>query len=172
MTDLVPVVDVPCPHGGEHPDGHLVALRPKIGLVGATVATERLREAFPDIALIKGALVETYVRYGVAEVDGEPVTLDDIEAILADEAAGRIVAEKADDLYSESVTAPLVNAVSKFSEAISTDASTSAPTDSSDTPPKRSKRSSTTTSPMVDTERNGTPLAGDSSSSPKPDPAD
>lgn len=170
MTDLVPVEDVPCPHGGEHPGGHFVALRPKIGLVGATIATQRLRDAFPDMALIKGALVETYLRYGVAQMDGNPITPQDIEALLADEEAGRIVADKADELYSESVTAPLVNAVSRFSEATSTAESTSAPTDSSESPRKRSKRSSTTTSPTAGTARNGTSPDGDSSSSPKPDP--
>lgn len=170
MTSTVPVEGVPCFHDGAHPDGHLVALRPKIGLVGATIASQRLRDAFPDLALIKGALVETYLRYGIAELDGQAITPDEIEALLADEDAGRIVAEKADDLYSESVTAPLVNAVSKFSAATSTETSTSAPTDSSPTPPRRSKRSSTSTSPTAATGRNGTLPAGDSSSSPKPDP--
>lgn len=170
MSNLVPVEGVPCPHDAAHPDGHFVALRPKIGLVGATVATQRLRDAFPDLALIKAALVETYLRYGVAEMDGLPATPDDIEALLADEAAGRIVAEKADELYSESVTAPLVNAVSKLSEATSMADSISAPTDSSESPPKRSKRSSTSTSPTDATETTSSSPDGDSSSSPKPDP--
>lgn len=171
MPSFVPVEGVPCPHDGEHPDGHVVALRPKIGLVGATVAIQRLRDAFPDLALIKAALVETYVRYGVAEIDGEPATAQDIEALLADEGAGRIVADKADELYSESVTAPLVTAVSKFSEITSTTASTSAPTDSSPTPPKRSRRSSTSTSPTDATATTGESPAGGSSSSPSRAPA-
>lgn len=172
MTTLVPVEGVPCPHDGEHPDGHLVALRPKIGLIGATVGVQRLRDAFPDMALIKAALVETFVRYGVAEIDGKPVNPEDIEALLADEDAGRIVADKADELYAESVTAPLVKAVSMFSAATSTEPSTSAPTDSSGTRQKRSRRSSTSTSPTAATETNGTSPAGDSSSSPKPAPVD
>lgn len=162
MTDLA--VQAPCFHAVMHPDGHVVTMKPKIGLVGATVAGQKVSAAYPDMALILGALVEVYVRYGVAEIDDKPASDSDIDALLADEDAGRLVAERGDQLYSESVTAPLRDAVSRFLAATQTDASTSAPTESSPKRRKRSKPSSTTTTPTEDTETTGDSPDGDSSS--------
>ena len=153
MTDLVPV-RVPCP-SGQHPDGDSVSLRPKIGLPGGYEARRKigeLRDGATHEEVI-GLLLDVYVRHGVAawtfhDDKGEPieVTRDAIrERILDNLDTALIVADKADELYSESVVVPLVAAASKSSQATPPATSTSPTTDSLASLPKRSKRSSTST---------------------------
>ena len=80
------------------------------------------------------------------------------------EAAG-VVAERADELYSEAVMLPLLQMGSTSSRPGPTNGSTSATNGSSHKPRKRSKPSSTSTTPMADTVTITSPPAGGSSTS-------
>ena len=68
--------------------------------------------------------------------------------LLTRPAEADAIAEAADGLYQEAVMLPLLRRAQNSSPPTPTDDSTSAPKDSAPTPLKRSKRSSTTTSPM------------------------
>lgn len=136
-----------CP-GAPHPDGDIVFLHPRIGLHGGAVAQRKIISAIEDKAdrdEIMATLTEIYVRYGVAAwnfTNGEetplPVTPENLEArLLSDFEVGYLVADKADDLYSEGLMSPLQIKASKSSPPTSIAASTSAPTRSSRKPRKR-----------------------------------
>ena len=141
MSDpLVPVEGVACPCPGlPHPDGDTVFLLPKLGLFGGALAQRKIIEAINNKAdrdEIMAALTEAYVRYGVAawsfvDADGKPLELnpENIKSTLLDDfSRGSLVADKADDLYIESLLSPLRPAASKSSP----------PTPIGDsTPPKR-----------------------------------
>lgn len=154
MTDqpLVLVPDVPCFHGGEHPGGHVVSLKAKLGLAGVIVARRRVFAAPPDEDEITAVLLESYVRHGVAKIDGKIVDADELEALLQAPESALPVADKASELYEAVVLGPLVTAVNESSPDSQTEPSTSATSDGSPKPPKRSKPSSTSTSPTDSTE--------------------
>jgi hypothetical protein len=152
MTDeLVAVEGVPCPHDGAHPDGHVVSLRPKIGLEGAIYARQRIVGEAKDWNRVLAALSEAFVRYGVAEIDGKPATSEDIDALLADERAGTPVAERGDALYAESVLAPFVTRVRALSRRSQTGGSISPQKAGSPKRRRRSRPSSTSTTPTDST---------------------
>jgi hypothetical protein len=121
---------------------------------------------------IIGLLSEGYILYGIAawnlkDADGKeiPVTHETVRAeILGDEERAAIVGDRADDLYSQQVLIPLLSAGAKSSAITSTNGSTLATTGSSAKPLKRSRRSSTSTSPTAVIEKTSSPPAGDSSS--------
>ena len=100
---------------------------------------------------IIGMLQEGYITYGVARWDLPiPLTRESVQTeILAKTDRALIVAEKADELYSEQVLLPLVRMGSRSSQPTSTNGSTSATTGSSAKPRKPSKRSSTSITPTV-----------------------
>ena len=166
------------------PDGeprHLadtVELHPKLGFRAVDtikLAIAVLYSEDPDAGLadILGVLREGYVLHGVASWtlandDGPiPASRPAIrEYLLGDPEAAATVADAADDLYAEAVTAPLFRAASMSSPPSQTEPSTSAPTGSSATPPTRLRLSSTSTTPTDDTETTTSSPAGDSSSSP------
>lgn len=158
MSDsLVPVAvgACRCP-GTPHPDGDSVFLSPTIGFRGGLVAEAKvvaIANGSNDADEVKAALLETYVLYGVKawnlvnEAGPIPVTPETIESeILSDYTRALPVGEAADDLYSAAVIDPLVARQSKLLRSMPTDRSTSRKNGSSGGHPKRSKRSSTTTS--------------------------
>jgi hypothetical protein len=100
---------------------------------------------------IIGLLQEGYLTYGIARWDlPVPLTRDSVQSeILARTERASIVAERADELYSEQVLLPLVRMAAKSSPATSTNGSTSATTGSSAEPRKRSRRSSTSITPTA-----------------------
>ncbi len=120
-----------------------------------------------------GALVEIYVvttpvAWTIVDEAGKPVPLsrDAIEErLLTNYEAAEAVGEAADALYSEVVTLPLLTRASTSSPVTPTPASTSRTTGRGTTRPKPSKRSSTSTSPMVVTGPMAASPAGVSSSS-------
>lgn len=89
-------------------------------------------------------LLVTYVRYGAVswnfEDESGPLEFD-VEAILADYAIARNVAEKCDELYGETVTRPLLDRLGTRSQRGRTPRSTSR----SGSTPKRPRRSSPAT---------------------------
>ena len=115
---------------------------------------------------IIGLLQEGYLTYGIARWDlPKPLTRESVQTeILGRTDRAAIVAEKADELYSEQVLLPLVRMGSKSSQPTSTNGSISATTGSSGKHPKPSKRSSISTTPTAAIEMTSAPPDGDSSS--------
>lgn len=163
MSDsLVPVaVACPCP-GTPHSDGDTVFLGPKLSFRAGVMADSKIADIVNgsgDVDEVKAALLETYVLDGVKAwtfVDAEgtdvPVEPSTIRAwLLSDYALGVIVAEKADALYGQSVTDPLVRRISASSPNGQTNGSTSVKPASLAKRRKRSSPSSTTTSPTEGT---------------------
>lgn len=168
QTVQVPGIPCPCPNdplaegdGPRHPEGDTVELRERLGLAAGIEiqATVRGLIGQPD-AVIVGALVEAYVRHGVAawsfvDKDGVPVevTPDNVQAyILDDFTTASPVAEAADKLYEDAVLGPLVRAAATSSPTTPTESSTS-PTDSgSPESLEPSKPSLTESTPTDDTE--------------------
>lgn len=125
--EAVRVRDCTCsgtPHDGRdgHDDGDLVYLLPTLGLEGGAAAeldldaVQGLGEKRATNALLARWTV-TFVRYGcvgwnwLRDVEGrlEPVPFDS-EVLVNDYTLARAVAAKANELYSEAVTRPLLEA--------------------------------------------------------------
>jgi len=100
---------------------------------------------------IIGLLQEGYILYGISRWDlPTPLTRESVQTeILGRTDRAAIVAERADELYSEQVLLPLVRMAATSSPATSTNGSTSATTGSSAEPRRRSKRSSTSITPTA-----------------------
>lgn len=100
---------------------------------------------------IIGLLQEGYITYGIARWDlPMPLTRESVaREILGRTDRASVVAEKADELYSEQVLLPLVRMAAKSSPDTSTNGLTSATTGSSAAPRRRSKRSSTSITPTA-----------------------
>jgi len=115
---------------------------------------------------IIGLLQEGYITYGVARWDlPVPLNRESVASeILGNVERASIIAEKADELYSEQVLLPLVRMGAKSSPPTSSNGSTSATTGSSAAPRKPSKRSSISTTPTAAIEMTSAPPAGDSNS--------
>lgn len=142
-TELIAVEGVPCPCPGRpHPDGDTVSLYPKMGLQDGAYAQGKIiaaMEGRADSDEVTALLMTLYCRKGVAAwsmVDdkGKPleVTPEAIEQrLLSDFSVGRVVAEKADALYSPALIDPLRIAVGKSLRPTPTNGSTSPKTPSS-----------------------------------------
>jgi hypothetical protein len=104
---------------------------------------------------IIGLLQEGYLTYGIARWDlPVPLTREAVQSeILGRTDRASIVAEKADELYSEQVLLPLVRMAGKSSPDTSINGSTLAMTGSSAEPRKRSRRSSTSITPTAAIEK-------------------
>jgi hypothetical protein len=150
-TVPVRVGDCTCPDS-PHPEGDEVYLSPTVSL-RLGLASERvlLNAGQVGTEATEDALIETFVRLGVVGwnlvyVNGKGVPEPrpfSADVVLADWKMARSVAEKANELYAETVLAPLVAAFATPSAPGRTDATTSPDT----TPtPMRRKRSSRTTS--------------------------
>ena len=115
---------------------------------------------------IIGLLQEGYLLYGIARWDApEPLTREAIEReILARTDRAAVLADKADELYSEQVLLPLVKLGAQSSQPMSSNGSTLPTTGSSAKRPTHSKRSSTTTTPTDAIEMTSSPPDGGSSS--------
>jgi hypothetical protein len=163
-----------CP-GTPHPDGDLLYLRPKLGLAAGVAIQQTVidmagNRSAPDIT---GLLSEAYLRYGVAEwnlVDetGKPLELTPEtlrEQVLDDFERATPAADRADELYMQATIGPLLPKAPSSLPTMPTNGSTSATNGNTPKPRKRSKRSSTITSPMGVTATTTDSPAGVSSSS-------
>ena len=165
QTVSVPGIPCPCPNGEHAVQGDTVELRERLGLAAGIAIQATVRELIgqPN-AVIVAALVEAYVRHGVAGwtfVDDigrdVPVTPENIQAwVLDDFTLATPVAEAADKLYEDAVLGPLVRAAATSSPTTPTEPSTS-PTDptlsdGSEPNPTPSSPSSTTSTQTDDTE--------------------
>jgi hypothetical protein len=163
-TDLIPVCvgACLCP-GAPHADGDFVYLRPKLGLAAGIAVQKLVIDANKAIeplsaAELTGLLAEGYLLHGIAswnligERDAIPVNPQTIKAHLLDDfERSQAAADAADDLYMTAVIAPLLRRASISSLDTSSNGLTSAHGNGARKPRKRSKQSSTTTSPMEDT---------------------
>jgi hypothetical protein len=149
----------PCP-GSPHPGGDTVSLLERLPTRSALavrnrVALSGLGEG--DGAELLGILTEGYVMFGVAawtlvDAMGKPLpcTREEVRRLCDETDLGMELADPADELYARQVTLPLLRRGAASSQAGSTDGSTFP--SSRETPlPRRSRRSSTTTSPTADT---------------------
>jgi len=168
-----------CPTTGKvrHPGGDTVVLRERLPFRGAHAirwAVSMLRHQDPDVsgADVLAVLSEEYVINGVESWtlhdDKGPIEVSSTnirKLLLSEYDVAFVVADAADDLYSE-VMLPLLNGAETSSPPSPTDESTSQTTPSSEKPPKPSKRSSITTLPTGGIETTSNSLDGDSSLSP------
>lgn len=113
---IVKVRDCECPNHPHNGEGDWVALAPTLSLDGGMAAEQDIRDAAQIEDLIERGnaiqrrLVSTFVRHGakawnLLDEEGEPVPFD-VDAILADYAIARPVAERADSLYQETLLRP------------------------------------------------------------------
>lgn len=144
----VRVRDCACPDGG-HEEGDVVFLAPTPSLRLGLEAQRDIRESLGDGSLLAEKWLVTFVRHGAIgwnfnDEDG-PIPFD-VEAVLADYSIAQPVAEKADELYGEAVTRPLLDRLRSISRRGPTDASMSPTNGSTQKQPRRSSRGTTAAS--------------------------
>lgn len=157
--DNVPVPLGYCPCEGQpHADGDVVYLYPELSMAGGMAAQAALSDAMDDgfdQMRLQELLAKVWMRHCVAAwtfLDdlGKPipVTPDNIALALPYGKGGRDVADKADNLYSRAVLAPLEERYAALSRTGRT--RTPAPTSrAATTRRKRPSRSSTATTDKV-----------------------
>jgi hypothetical protein len=134
-----------------------------------TVIIIKQEDPEANAADILAGLTEVYLLVGIEswtlqDARGKPLEVNraNVRQLMAehpDEAM--TIGDEADGLYSEAVIAPLVKRALTSSSSTPTTGSTSRTTGSVPVPLKRSKRSSTTTTPTDATERMSASRAGD-----------
>jgi hypothetical protein len=112
------------PHDGleGHDDGDLVFLAPQLSLDGGLAAQGALVAYSDDPLRVERELGRAYlstqiVGWNFLDDDGKPIPLnwENIEKALSWGTGGRLVAEKADELYSATMLTPLLDRLSKLS---------------------------------------------------------
>jgi hypothetical protein len=134
-----------CP-GTPH-EADLVYLAPVISMPGGMAARAAMVAGIEDTIILQEQLAEVWMRHAIVSwnlVDEGgapiPVTRDNVAAALPYGKGGRLVADRADDLYAEDILAPLVEMSKSSSRRGPTNGSTSATTTS-----KRKRRSPSST---------------------------
>ena len=107
MDALVPV-PVPCRYG--HHDSHQVFLAPTLDLDGGILAEQAIFESKGDINALTRLWLPIFVRHGakdwdLCDAEGNPTPFD-LEALMADWPTVRAVADRASEVYQESIVAP------------------------------------------------------------------
>ena len=176
-------VTIPCPcpekDGEPRHESDTVTLRDKLDFHQATTITKAVQFIDNDdpgsrAAEVLATLSEFYVLVGVErwtlrDISNKPVPVNKVEirkAILERPDIAAVVADAADDLYSEAILLPLALKAASSSPPSQTESPTS-PTPAGGQPkrPKRSKPSSISTIPTGVTEATSSSLDGVSSSS-------
>lgn len=111
-----------CP-GTPHPDGDVVYLAPVLSMSGGMAAQGAIGSAGTDPIALQEALARVWIRHAVidwtfTDEDGEKVALtpENIARALPYGKGGRLVAERADDLYAEDILAPLAERLRTLSQ--------------------------------------------------------
>ena len=112
MSDVLAVKVRDCSIEG-HEEGHSVFLAPTLSLEGGITAEQNIVEAQGDQSKLIRLWLRTFVTYGAVgwdlhDEEGTPLPFS-VEAVLADWAIARPVADRASDLYGDSVMAPFQN---------------------------------------------------------------
>jgi len=135
-----------CP-GSPH-EADLVYLAPALSMAGGMAAQAAIAEGIGDPIRLQELLAEVWMRHGVISwnlVDESgpiPVNAANVAAALPYGKGGRLVADRADDLYAEDILAPLAERVRNNSPRGRTNGLTSVTPRS---PRKRRSPSSTAT---------------------------
>lgn len=151
-SEPVPVNIGPCdcpdtPHG----DGDIVYLAPALSMAGGMAAQQLISDSGGDLVTLQEGLSKLWIRHGVIawnlvdEAGPIPITEANVTAALPFGKGGRLVADRADDLYAEDILAPLVERVGALSKRGSTASSRPATSATNGSTPKPRKRSSTAT---------------------------
>ena len=148
MTEpvAVRVRDCECP-GTPHGDGDLVYLAPKLSLAGGLAASADISAALGNGTMLAELWLVTFVKHGaigwnVVDEDGDPVPFD-VNVILEDYDLAMPVAEKADELYGDTVARPFLQRLKAISRRGPTEPSTSPTAPSTKKPRKRSSPATT-----------------------------
>jgi hypothetical protein len=141
-TELVPVDLEGCRCDGSPHDHDTVWLYPEVPPDLGLACVAAWNNGAANVESMVGILSRLYVQFGIArwtflDEKGDPVPLNHRNVARLDWDAVRPIAEKADELYAEKITRPLVAAVSKSSRNGRTAQSTPARTRSSAKPRKR-----------------------------------
>jgi hypothetical protein len=118
-----------CP--GKPHETDIVYLAPALSMAGGMAAQSAISDGLTDALKLQELLAAVWTRFGVVgwnlvDEDGPlPLTPANITAALPYGKGGRLVAEKADDLYAEDVLAPLVARLQSTSKRGPTNGSTS-----------------------------------------------
>jgi hypothetical protein len=173
----------PCPPKADgtlrHPDGDTIRLRERLDFHAATTIRKSIGLLYVEDpgaspAEVLAVLTENYILFGVegwtlVDEKGKPLEVSRA-AIRSRLLSGAVdvteLADAADALYAPTVMLPLLAAGRRSSPPGPTDGSTSATNGSSTKPPKRSRPSSTSTTPTGVTVAITSPLDGGSSTSP------
>lgn len=165
MADPVRVpLEMACPCPGRPHASEWVDLAPKLSATAGAAAWTALRSAEPTAADVEAAVAAAFLRHnivawsftGEAHEDGrrEPLPISNASiAEVLDWSSAHLVTEKCDELYAEDLFRPLASRLGRSLKPGQTAESTSATTDSGETPPKPSSPSSdpdSDTSPSED----------------------
>ena len=119
-----------CP-GSPH-EADLVYLAPALSMAGGMAAQSAIAAGIDDQIRLQEMLAEVWMRHGVVSWNLEdetgpiPVTAANVAKALPYGKGGRLVADRADDLYAEDILAPLVARLKNSSPRGRTNGSTSA----------------------------------------------
>lgn len=143
----VRVRDCECPEKPHAEEGDVIYLAPKLSLAGGLQSTADIQKALGDGTFLAELWRVTFVKHGAVgwnftDEDGDPVPFD-VNVLLDDYELARELADKADDLYGETVARPFVQKLKTISRRGRTGDSTS-PTRQS-TPRQRGRSSPATT---------------------------
>lgn len=117
-------VDIgPCDCPKQPHDRDLVYLAPALSMSGGMAAQGVIQQAGSDVVRLQELLADIWIRHGVidwnlVDEDGDKVDLtpDTIARALPYGKGGRLVAERADDLYAEDILAPLAERLKTLSQ--------------------------------------------------------
>ena len=112
MADPLAVKVKDCSHPG-HEEGHSVFLAPTLPMDGGITAEQDLFAAAGDERLLTRLWLKTFVTYGATGWDlcdgaGNDLPFT-VEALLGDWSLARAVANRASELYADSVMSPFLN---------------------------------------------------------------
>jgi hypothetical protein len=157
-----------------HPDGDTVTLREALDFTGALAVRNvlRLKEDGDTVGDILAALTHAYLVHGIeswtlVDAEGKPIPVDRDAVrthLLVHPLVAMDVGDEAEELYTQAVVTPLVEAASKSSSDTPIETSTSQPKDSSTPHPTPSSPSLTSTSQTDSTDATSMSLVGASSS--------
>jgi hypothetical protein len=131
-SDPVPVHLGACYCPGTPHEEDTVYLAPALPMAGGMAAQAIINEGLTDPVKLQEGLAELWIRHGVVgwnllDAEGRALPLDreTVIAALPYGKGGRLVAERADDLYAEDILAPLAERLGTTSRRGPTNGSTS-----------------------------------------------
>lgn len=119
----VPVGDCRCP-GEPHGDGDVVYLTPLLSMAGGMAGQMAISEASSSVMKMQAMLAEVYLTHGIVDwtfTDDEgqklPIDSETAARMLPYGKGGRLVADKADDLYAQDLLAPFTEQIARLEQS-------------------------------------------------------